>query len=270
MHLTGKTILDGYVSISRISNLKTDAPEVEREFMAGKSGAQRSERPFTAQFGRIMGLEQSLNNEVMCSGGLIGITKRDEARDRWFVTNHVRSIISAKLMEMAHHDSSPRPKHGEDLKSCSAADYHAVCGLVKKLQNEMKNPSDSTGPAAVALTNVCTGANPTSKSAEKILDDLGKESLDQFVKKQLVTGEVEFFAPISRVNIPPFIEKENKNTAKNKVDSLVSDRALLALFGKLIIAAQYRKIDLNKLFCHELADVPLSLADRQGDMRRYA
>ena len=85
-----------------------------------------------------------------------------------------------------------------------------------------------------------------------------------------MTGEVEFFAPISRVNIPPFIEKENKNTAKNKVDSLVSDRALLALFGKLIIAAQYRKIDLNKLFCHELADVPLSLADRQGDMRRYA
>ena len=81
-----------------------------------------------------------------------------------------------------------------------------------------------------------------------------------------MTGEVEFFAPISRVNIPPFIEKEN-NTAKNKVDSLVSD---MALFGKLIIAAQYRKIDLNKLFCHELADVPLSLADRQGDMRRYA
>ena len=61
-----------------------------------------------------------------------------------------------------------------------------------------------------------------------------------------MTGEVEFFAPISRVNIPPFIEKANKNTAKNKVDSLVSDRALLALFGKLIIAAQYRKIDLNK------------------------
>ena len=77
MHLTGKTILDGHVSISRISNLKTDAPEVEREFMAGKSGAQKSERPFTAQFGRIMGLEQSLNNEVMCSAGLIGITKRD-------------------------------------------------------------------------------------------------------------------------------------------------------------------------------------------------
>ena len=84
-----------------------------------------------------------------------------------------------------------------------------------------------------------------------------------------MTGEVDLFAPISRVNIPPFIEKEN-NTAKNKVDSLASDMALLALFGKLIIAAQYRKIDLNKLFCHELADVPLSLADRQGDMRRYA
>ena len=175
----------------------------------------------------------------------MGSQRGTEARDRWFVTNHVRSIISAKLMEIAHHDSSPRPKHCEDLKSCSAVDYHAVCGLVKKLQNEMKNPSDSTGPAAVALTNVCTGANPTSKSAEKILDDLGKESLDQFVKKQLVTVEVEFFSPISRVNIPPFIEKEN-NTAKNKVASLVSDMALLALFGKLIIAAQYRKIDLNK------------------------
>ena len=32
---------------------------------------------------------------VKCSGGLIGVTKRDEAR---FVTNHMRSTISSKLL----------------------------------------------------------------------------------------------------------------------------------------------------------------------------
>ena len=54
---------------------------------------------------------------------------------------------------------------------------------------------------------------------------------------------------------------------KNKTDSLVSDRAL---FGRLIVAAQHRKIDLNKLLCHEFAKYPLSLADNQGSMRKCA
>lgn len=62
-------------------NRKTDAPKVEREFMAGKFGVQRSERPYCSVWLN-MGLERSLNNEVKCSGGRIGITKRDEARER--------------------------------------------------------------------------------------------------------------------------------------------------------------------------------------------
>ena len=146
-----------------------------------RSSTKRNARPFCSVFGiwTDMALEQSLNRDVKCSGGLVGITKREAAKDRWFLTNHTRCIISGKLAEMAELGNSNRTKHGEDFPSRSAADYKAVCAIVDKIQNAMKNPLTSCGSEVVELTNISSGAKPTKKSAEKILNayELCKDSL---------------------------------------------------------------------------------------------
>jgi hypothetical protein len=89
---------------------------------------------------------------------------------------------------------------------------------------------------------------------------LGETSFHDFA-----TGTDEFLSPIHRINIPLLLDVKKKTSKKAKTGSLASDRAL---FGRLIVAAQFRKVDLAKLFSHELAKYPLSLADIDGNMRK--
>ena len=42
-----------------------------------------------------MGLEQSLNRDSKTSGGFVGFTLKRGAVDRWFLTAHEKSLITA-------------------------------------------------------------------------------------------------------------------------------------------------------------------------------
>ncbi len=47
-----------------------------------------------------MALEQSINCDSKSKGGAIGITKKPDALDRWFLTAHERAAITTALKEM--------------------------------------------------------------------------------------------------------------------------------------------------------------------------
>lgn len=255
------------VYIADMTNLQNDAPEVHKEFLDGNFSVQHSCRAFSSVW-TDMALEQSVNRDVKIAGGLTGITRKEAARDRWFLTLHINSIIANLLTSMENVQSKLNcSKHGEDQLSRTAADYKSVSIIVNKLESSCRNPFVVEDDAQVLLSNICTGSKPLIKNAEKILQatEFGEASFQKFVTERLITGETEFLAPIPKLKIPSFVTKSKSTNKKHKGKSLANDRAL---FGRLVVVAQTRKLDLPKLFHHELSKYPLSLADNDGSMRK--
>ena len=73
-------------------NLKYTAPEVYQEFQSGNHPVKRSDNSTFNQVWTDMGLEQSLNRDSKTSGGIVGL---QGAVDRWFLTAHEKSSITA-------------------------------------------------------------------------------------------------------------------------------------------------------------------------------
>lgn len=257
------------IYLSDMFQLREAAPEVDHAFKEGMFGVNRSDKGFASVW-TDMALEQSLNADVKSSGGLNHVTKREAARDRWFINNHIQSIITAQMSEMcrASIQTASNQKHAEDTVIRTALDEKSVTDITNTLTTSMKNPftidqAESPNP----LSNIATGAKPPKKSAELIVNARleGQVRFNEFIEKRLFTNTEEFLAPIPRLKVPSFSGKKKKSKAKQKTNSINSDRAL---FARLIIAAQSRKIDLPSLFKHELAEFPLSLAQADGEMRK--
>ena len=46
------------------------------------------------------GLRTILNLDLKLKGGVIGISRREDAEDRWFLTSHKRAAITRSVKEM--------------------------------------------------------------------------------------------------------------------------------------------------------------------------
>lgn len=259
------------VYMSDMKLLPSSSPDVHREFKQGNFAVTRSDHPFTAVWSD-MALEQSLNRDVKVSGGLNHITKRESARNRWFITNHTLSVVVSEVSKMSGSDRAmSKDKHHEDTKSRTRADTEAVNKLVGQIRS-MRDPfslcSSAEEQASEKLSNIATGATPTVPDAEAIVNATarGKVAFDDFVEQRLRQPGKGFYEPVKRMNVPPFVKKKKrKATAREKLDSATNDRAL---FGRLVMIADCRKFDKMKLFHYELSDYPLSIADGNGSLRK--
>jgi hypothetical protein len=72
---------------------------VHSELKAGNHSVSRSQQPF-GQVWSDMALEQSINCDSKSKGGLVGMTKKEDAVERWFLTSHERAAITTSLKEM--------------------------------------------------------------------------------------------------------------------------------------------------------------------------
>ena len=60
--------------------------------MAGNHSVIRSKQPFS-QVWTDMALEQSINLDSKSKGGIVGISTREDAVERWFITSHERAAL---------------------------------------------------------------------------------------------------------------------------------------------------------------------------------
>jgi len=105
------------VYLSDMHSLESKHPEVYQEFMAGNHSVSHSQQPF-AQVWTDMALEQSVNLDSKSKGGIVGLSTKEEAVERWFLTSHERTAISQALKRMC----------GQIIVT--------VSGHTKKLQNQ--------------------------------------------------------------------------------------------------------------------------------------
>ena len=71
---------------------------------------------------------------------------------------------------------------------------------------------------------------------------------------------------ITQLQLPTFsnvARGKTKGKGNDKTKSLQTDRAL---FGRLVVISQQRKVDLQELFTYELASVPITLTNSNGSL----
>ena len=92
--------------------------------------------------------------------------------------------------------------------------------------------------------------------------------MNTFVEKRLNTSQVSFWDPIPKLKVKTFERTTRKIQVKAVNDKLVTVGADRELFGRLLIAANVRQINLKEVLCYELSSVPFSLAYQDGSLRK--
>ena len=92
--------------------------------------------------------------------------------------------------------------------------------------------------------------------------------MNTFVEKRLNTNQVSFWDPIPKLKVKTFESTTRKIQVKAVSDKLVTVGADRELFGRLLIAASVRQINLKEVLYYELSSVPFSLAYQDGSLRK--
>ena len=79
---------------------------------------------------------------------------------------------------------------------------------------------------------------------------------------------MSFWDPILKLEVKTFEVTTKKVQVKAANDKLVTVGADRDLFGRLLIAANVRQINLKEVLCYELSPIPFSLAHHDGSLKK--
>ncbi|KAK3746863.1 hypothetical protein QZH41_000037 [Actinostola sp. cb2023] len=260
------------VYIMDMYQLEETDPDLHHEFISGNHTVSRSSsQPFN-QVWTDMALAQSINRDSKTKGGIIGITKRPGALEKWFLTAHERAATTTAAKGMcgigeAH--EMPLTKHKESGKARVQRDEDDVKKVISTLKTVMSNPF-SVAEGDVPLSNLATGVVLQEELSNRILnaERLGVQEMKSFLKKRMHTNEVGFWEPVHKMNIKTFASLSKKAKMKSVDEKLVTVRADRNLFGRLLIASKSRDINLREVLKYELTSVPCALAHADGSLRK--
>ena len=132
------------VYIADMHLLEDTAPEVHQEFMQGNHAVSRSCQPFS-QIWTDMALEQTVNLDSKTKGGIVGISQKPGALERWFLTAHKRTAITSATKELCGIcNSDSRPPHKEAGLRRISRDEEEVKKLITTVLSVMSNPFDKS------------------------------------------------------------------------------------------------------------------------------
>ena len=144
--------------MTEMNQLCESHPSVYEEFMKGKHAVSRSTRPFS-QIWADMALEQSVNLDSKTQGGIVGISQKPGALERWFLTSHDRAAItSATKIMCGMQNADDSGSHKEAGKQRMKRDEGDVQKLSSVFSSKiMRNPFTLSTEDVLPLINIVTG-----------------------------------------------------------------------------------------------------------------
>lgn len=258
------------VYIMDMQQLAEKAPNVHTEFIKGNHAISRSSQPFN-QVWTDMALEQSVNRDSKAIGGIIGITQRPGALEKWFLTAHERASATSATKAMLYREngSTTSVKHKESSKPRVRRDEEDIQKLMTTITTAMSDPFQAH-KEIIPVSNLATGVVLPAESSGQLLKakELGEEKMRVFVNKRIHTNEVGFWEPLPKMNIKTFASLSKKAKAKSTDEKLVTVSADRNLFGRLLIVSRARDVNLREVLKYELSSVPCSLAYTDGSLRK--
>ena len=247
-------------------------PSVKHKFLNGNHAVSRSQNSF-AQVWTDIALKQSVNLDSKSKGGIVGITQKLEALERWFLTCHKRAAITSAIKEMCCiEDSEHVGTYKESLLARIRRDEKDVQKLMEMFDSGMlSNPFTklSEDNEVMPLINIATGAVVPRPAAERLInaEDLGEAQMDEFIAKRIKSTDVSIWDTLPNLKIY-CLERLQKRKVKVGDDKVISVSADQELFSRLIIAAKAREIGMKKGLTYESSAVPFALVHSDGTLRK--
>ena len=240
--------------------LPTHVPEIYEEFLNGNHPVSRSSQPFS-QVWTDEALEQTINLDSKTRGGIVGLTQNASALDRWFITSHKRAELTAATKRLCNFEDSDKiGTHKEAGSQRVKRDESDVERLINTITTTMSNPfdlSEASKEDPVQLRNIATGVVMPHDAAEQLVDcfSTGAEEAKKFRRQGMSnTGdEVSFWSKISKLNLKIFASLAKTNQIKCVDEKIITISADRNLFGRLLIAAKCRDVDVKEILRYELS-----------------
>ena len=121
-----------------------------------------------------------------------------------------------------------------------------------------------------SLVNVAAGVVLPQDVADSLLASRpkGQEQMTTFVKKRINSHDVSFWHSIPNLKIKTFSSMSKKVKVKYGDDKSITVHADRDLFGRLLIVANVRQINLQEVLSYELSPIPCALAHQVGSLRK--
>lgn len=202
------------------------------------------------------------------SGGLIGITQRDAALQRWALSYHWRSEITLKTFNLFGLSSDMDTTFQyPGAKKRDNEDENKIFDLL--IASKVFSRETDSRP----LLNIVNKDVTTDKIEKSLLNvfELGQTQVTNFVNDRLIFSDeqpqtLSYHAPIKKCCSSRFSDlyKVTHTTTSKRV----SCKAGYNILRRLLACYQAgRKINLSLILKHELYPVPTAVADSNGDLK---
>ena len=245
--------------------LEKDFPEIYEQFLHGNFTAQLTEGMFNrVETDKV--IEMTLNKDTKTPGGTTGFSTSLGAVQRW----EINASYRASLREVFHQHlnySTQRHKHKDLSPSRIKKDENDIKSILSILQQTFVDPFSEQ-----QLLSISRGIVLDDTLAQRMLSakEVGSEAMAAFIKDRLCEDHtMSIFDPIKKQKLPTFgnISKSKSVRVKEK---LVTIQNTKDLFAKVAIIAQKRAVDLRQLLSFPLIELPLSLAEPDGTLKKTA
>lgn len=245
--------------------LEADFPEIYAQFLCGNFTAQITDGVFSrVETDKV--IEMTLNKDTKTPGGTTGFSTSLGAVHRW----ELNATYRASLRDVFHQHlnySTQKHKHKDLSPARIRKDESAVQSIISILEETFVHPF-----AEMPLLSISRGIALDEAVADKMLKvkEIGKELMVTFNKDRLEDGHtLSIFDRIKKQKLPTFSNISLSKAAKHKA-RLVAIESTKELFAKIAIIAQKRVIDLKQLLSFPLIELPLSLSEPDGTLKKTA
>lgn len=216
--------------------LPETAPEVHQNFVDGKHVVAQSESEFSTVWSDL-GLEQTVvRDSKFKTGGIIGISRQENATLKWYLTVHERSSVVRNFTSMCGLGNLDEQVHRDLKPSVIQKDTEDIHKIISIIQDRLGNPfcidQSSELQEPKPLLNIATGVIASGEITTSLLTakEQGKAALLEFAEKRINAAEIPLTQPIKRLKLLTFssTKVQGQSQSKAKLESLDSDRQLFA------------------------------------------
>ena len=263
----------GPVYVAEMMLLPENAPEISKQFQAGKHVVRRSTSNAFNGVWSDLGLEQSIVKDSKSKQrGIIGFSRNHIATLKWYLTVHEKSAVLTNFKAMCGLNPNEDSVHQDSKARTIRSDERDIQSITRTILERFGNPFildlNERNEEPEPLVNIANGMRCPSDVADELLEakETGKKALLEFLEDRLNKAVTPISAPIRRLKLKTFSGIPRKDTKqKGKVSSLESDRNL---FARLIVVSKERVVDLEKMFQFELSSIPLAIAEDEETLAR--
>ncbi|MES9881053.1 MAG: hypothetical protein ABW185_09250 [Sedimenticola sp.] len=219
-------------------------------------------------FGRIpvdQTVEETITRDTQTAGGTKGFSLKASAVSKYYITAEYRSQCLKQLRSII--DVQNRNNRHPDLGTARIRrDSTDVNSVVELLENNWIDPFDASGDD---LPSISSGiAAPADVKADLLKAHAkGETAYQMFVDSRLKTGS-SFYERLPKQNLKSFRSlraRRKTATSSNKETILKADHHL---FGRMLLIASSRKMDMKDVLQHPLGPLPWSLANCDGSPKK--